>query len=237
MEGATIQLSPANSGLTITSYPGEHATIRGGKRLSTNWHPVKQPSNPSLTPAVPGTPADSGVRTTPAPAPAKCTMEEDPPDKVRLGDVYRWVQLKATDDVEVCMAACCSQPNGMCVVASYNHGACPHVSNGTGVCCGFKSVLMPTIHNHWQVASVADVQQVFVAATAIIRLLALTFVYCPPPHAARHTGRLQKSALFSTQTHRRHHQGHPHRHHRHHPHRQFLPTFTSQTCQPPPTSI
>lgn len=72
-----------------------------------------------------------------------CTMAEDPPTSVREGDVYRWVELNASDNgVDACKALCCNEPDGACVVATYNHGECP---SGYAVCCGLKKVKLAPI--------------------------------------------------------------------------------------------
>lgn len=118
MEGATIQIVEADSGLTLTNWPGEEVVISGGKRLDTTWKPYHVVE------------ADTHRNTAAA---ATCTMKEDPVNLIREGGDIEVVPMKTTN-ISECIAACCAYDG--CWAASFN-------INGDGCgkspqCCHLK---------------------------------------------------------------------------------------------------
>ena len=81
MEGSSVRIEASDSGLTVTSFPGELAEVSGAVSLVTDWKPIGQPSPRESVPATAlATAGDTDAATA-------CSMVEDPLGSIRSGPV------------------------------------------------------------------------------------------------------------------------------------------------------
>eukprot|EP00935_MAST-01C_sp_MAST-1C-sp1_P002470 g2470.t1 len=124
MEGESIILTSADSGLTLTNYQDEEAIISGGEKIDiTEWKPYKVSQLADEEPA------------------RNCSMVEDPIASVRGGLDYTKKDLNSTD-IKDCIAMCCADVR--CQAVSFNvkdskTGKVAGCANSKVACCMLKS--------------------------------------------------------------------------------------------------
>eukprot|EP00038_Savillea_parva_P003318 m.124062 g.124062 ORF g.124062 m.124062 type:complete len:935 (-) comp11141_c0_seq2:3094-5898(-) len=131
MEGTTVHITAADSGLTLANYNDEVAVVSGAVPIETNWKKLDD----IVAAGAPVIPTATHQR---AAVSDTCNMGVDPDGMVReTPGVYKWVTLES-NNITACMAACCA--DSQCVVASFNNATeyCRAAGANVQFCCGLK---------------------------------------------------------------------------------------------------